>query len=199
MARIRSRWHNKSAPKSIETIAGVAGMNIWKMASGSATKMYNEGFNFKNNAQLIEFISELAIFLLQLADRKAYEMVDDEQRGRFTQALAKHLINTVVENQVEELKGDPATYRSAIVEKLNHHLEGYAEFSATNGEPSYPMLRYFGTLAEQVMGGSDNKWVIEHVMEVEAPVLVKQLKEGLQKLLPQAQSSEEDAETAESS
>jgi hypothetical protein len=190
MARIRSRWHNKSAPKSIETIAGVAGMNIWKMASGSATKMYNEGFNFKNNAQLIDFISELAIFLFQLADRKAYEMVDEEQRGRFTQALAKHLINTVVENQVEELKGDPATYREAIVEKLNHHLEGYAEFAAANGEPSYPMLRYFGTLCDEVLGGEDNKWVIEQVMEVEAPPLVKQLGQNIESLL--ATPQEED-------
>lgn len=183
MARIRSRWHNKAAPKSIETIAGVVGMNIWKMASGCATKMYNDGFNFKNNAQLIDFISELAIFLFQLADRKVYDMVDEEQRGRFTQALAKHLINTVVENQVEELHGDPVSYREAIVEKLNHHLEGYSEFSATNGEPSYPMLRYFGTLCDEVLGGADNKWVIEHVMEVEAPPLVKQLRQNVESLL----------------
>jgi len=183
MARLRSRWHNKSAPKSIETIASVAGMNIWKMASGCATKMYNDGFNFKSNAQLIDFISELAVFLLQLADRKVYEMVDEEQRGRFTQALAKHLINTVVENQVEELKGDPVVYREAIIDKLNQRLEGYAEFAASNGEPSYPMLRYFGSLCDEVLGGEDNKWVIEHVMEVEAPPLVKQLGQNLESLL----------------
>lgn len=183
MARIRSRWHNKSAPKSVETIASVVGMNIWKMASGCATKMYNDGFNFKNNAQLIEFISEFAVFLFQLADRKAYEIVDEAQRGRFTQALAKHLIGTVVENQVEELKGEAEGYRQAFIEKLNHHLEGYAEFSASNGEPSYPMLRYFGSLCDEVLGGEDNKWVIEHVMEVEAPPLVKQLRQNIESLL----------------
>ena len=198
MARIRTRWHNKQKPKSIETIAGAMGMNIWKMASGSATKMYNEGFNFKSNSQLLDLIGEFAIFLIQLSDRIAYEELEPEQRQRFTQALAVHLVGTMVENQIEEL-GPSDEYQQAFIEKLNHHLDGYAEFSVSNGDPSYQMLRYFGTLAEQVMGGSDNKWVIEHVMEVEAPVLVKQLKEGLQKLLPQAQSSEEDAETAESS
>ncbi len=183
MARIRSRWHDKSAPKSIETIASVVGMNIWKMASASANKMYSDGFNFKNNSQLIDFISELAVFLLQLADRKVYEMVDEEQRGRFTQALAKHLIGTVVENQVEELKGDAEGYRQVFVEKLNHHLEGYSEFTANDGEPSYPMLRYFGSLCDEVLGGEDNKWVIEHVMEVEAPPMVKQLRQNLESLL----------------
>ena len=198
MARIRTRWHNKQKPKSIETIAGAMGMNIWKMASGTATKMYNEGFNFKSNSQLLDLIGEFAIFLIQLSDRIAYEELEPEQRQRFTQALAVHLVGTMVENQIEEL-GPSDEYQQAFIEKLNHHLDGYAEFSVSNGDPSYQMLRYFGTLAEQVMGGSDNKWVIEHVMEVEAPVLVKQLKEGLEKLLPQAQSSEEDAETAESS
>lgn len=190
MARIRTRWHNKSKPKSIETIAGAMGMNIWKMASGTANKMYNEGFNFKNNAQLLDLIGEFSIFLIQLSDRIAYEELEPEQRQRFTQALASHIVGTMVENQVEEL-GPNESYAQVFIEKLNHHLDGYSEFSVSQGDPSYQMLRYFGTLADQVMG-SDNKWVIEHVMEVEAPVLVKQLKEGLEKLLPQAQSSEDE-------
>lgn len=195
MARIRTRWHNKSKPKSIETIAGAMGMNVWKMASGTANKMYNEGFNFKSNAQLLELIGEFVIFLIQLSDRIAYEELDSEQRQRFTQALASHLIGTMVENQIEEL-GPSDAYQSAFIEKLNHHLDGYSEFSVVNGDPSYQMLRYLGTLADQVMGGSDNKWVIEHVMEVEAPAFVKQLKEGMAKLLPQAQAGEEESETA---
>jgi hypothetical protein len=196
MARIRTRWHNKQKPKSIETIAGAMGMNIWKMASGTANKMYNEGFNFKSNSQLLDLIGEIVIFLVQLSDRIAYEELDAEQRQRFTQALAGHLVGTMVENQIEEL-GPSDEYQRLFIEKLNQHLEGYSEFSASGGDPSYQMLRYFGTLADQVMGGSDNKWVIEHVMEVEAPVLVKQLKEGMAKILPQAQPADEGAEGAE--
>jgi hypothetical protein len=199
MARIRTRWHNKSKPKSVETIAGAMGMNIWKMASGTANKMYSEGFNFKNNSQLLDIIGEFSIFLLQLSDRIAYDKLDEEQRQRFTQALAGHLINTMVENQVEELQGDPAAYQQAFIEKLNHHLEGYAEFAVSGGDPSYQMLRYFGTLCDEVMGGTDNKWVIEHVMEVEAPPFIKQVRESMEKLLPQAQPAEEDECTAESS
>ncbi|MGM0593370.1 MAG: hypothetical protein ACQETD_02445 [Pseudomonadota bacterium] len=197
MARIRTRWHNKSTLKSAETIAGAMGMNIWKLASGTANKMYSEGFNFKSNAQLLDIIGEFSIFMLQLADRIAFDELDAEQRQRFTQALAGHLINTLVENQVEELQGEPEEYRQRFIETLNHHLEGYAEFAVTDGDPSYPMLRYFGTLCDSVMGGSDNKWVIEHVMEVEAPPFIKQLKESMASLLPQMKPAEEGSDSAE--
>jgi hypothetical protein len=201
MARIRTRWHKTSKPKSPETIAGAMGMNIWKMASGTANKMYSEGFNFKSNAQLLDVIGEFSIFLMQLSDRIAYDHLDEEQRQKFTQALAAHLVTTMMENQVEELKGHPADYQKAFIEKLNHHLEGYSEFAVNDGEPSYQMLRYFGTLCDEVMGGSDNKWVIEHVMEVEAPPFIKQVRESMEKLLPQMMPAEEGEEgsAAESS
>ncbi len=193
MARIRTKFHNKSKPKSVETIAGAMGMNLWKLASGAANKMYSDGFNFKSNAQLLDVIGEFGIFLLQLADRIAFEELSQEERMRFTQALAGHLINTMVENQLEELgEGD---YQGPFVEKLNERLDAYSEFAMVAGGPSYPMLRYFGTSVDAVMGGEDNKWVIETVIEVEAPAVIKPLKEGMAKLLPQARPAVED-ETA---
>jgi hypothetical protein len=196
MARIRTQFHNKQKPKSVETIAGAMGMNLWKLASGAANKMYNDGFNFKSNAQLIDVIGEFGIFLLQLADRIAFDELGQEGRMRFTQALAGHLINTMVENQVEELGvGD---YQGPFVEKLNERLDAYSEFSLVEGAPSYPMLRYFATSVDAVMGGEDNKWVIETVIEVEAPAVVKPLRDGMAKLLPQAQSVTDDGnETGE--
>jgi hypothetical protein len=193
MARIRTKFHNKSKPKSVETIAGAMGMNIWKLASGSANKMYSDGFNFKNNSQLLDVVGEFGIFLVQLADRIAYEELSQEERIRFTQALAGHLIQTMIDNQVEEL--GPGDYQAAFVEKLNERLDGYSEFGMVDGNPSYQMLRYFGTSVDAVMGGEDNKWVIETVIEVESPAVIKPLKEGMAKLLPQCQPSADD-ETA---
>lgn len=194
MARIRTQFHNKQKPKSIETIAGAMGMNLWKLASGAANKLYNSGFNFRDNKQLLDVVAEIAIFLLQLADRIAYEELENEQRGRFTQALATHLVQTMVDNQLEEL--GPGDYQGPFVELLNTRLDAYAEFSAVAGDPSYPMLRYFGSCVDAVMGGEDNKWVIETVVEVEAPTLIKPLKEGMAKLLPQAATTAEAEEGA---
>ncbi len=194
MARIRTQFHSKQKPKSIETIAGAMGMNLWKLASGAANKMYNDGFNFKDNRQLLDVIGEFAIFLLQFADRIAYEQLDAEQRARFTQALAAHLIRTMCENQLEEL--GPGDYQGAFVERLNQRLDAYSELNLVAGDPSYPMLRYFGTCVDAVMGGEDNKWVIETVIEVESPAVIKPLKEGMAKLLPQAQGTATEGESA---
>ena len=189
MARLGTKWHNKQTPKSIETIAGAVAMNIWKLSSDMANHMYRTGFNFKSNAQLLDLVGECVIFLVQLADRFAYEKLDEEQRQRFTIAMAKHLIGTMVENQTEELGPDEG-YQQAFMDKLNQRMEGYGEFNLVDGSPSYPMLRYFGTLADAVVGGEDNKWVIEQVMEVEAPPMVNKLRDGVDKLLPQAGAEE---------
>jgi hypothetical protein len=130
-------------------------------------------------------IGEFVVFLLQLADRIAYDQLPAERRGHFTQALAAHLIQTMVDNQIEELgAGD---YQGPFVEKLNQRLDSYSEFTAVGGNPSYQMLRYFATSVDAVMGGEDNKWVLETVIEVEAPAVIKPLKEGMEKLLPQIQ------------
>lgn len=188
--RIKSRWHDKSRPKSLEQIASAMGFNIWKMASTTANKMYNDGFNFRDNAQLLDVIGEYVIFLLQLTDRVAYERLDEADRQQFTSLVARHLIGTMVENRIEEL--GPGDYQQAFIDTLNQRLDGYSEFSLVEGNPSYPMLRYLGEQVEALMGGTQNKWVKEQVMEVEAPELVKTLKRGIEPLL----SSREGEETA---
>lgn len=179
--RIKSRWHEKSRPKSLEQIASAIGFNIWKISSTTANKMYNAGFNFRDNAQLLEVIGEYAIFLLQLSDRVVYERMDEAERQQFTSTVARHLIGTMVDNMVEEL--GPGDYQAPFIDKLNQRLDGYAEFSLVEGAPSYPMLRYLGDQVEGVMGGTQNKWVKEQVMEVEAPEMIKNLRRGLDPLL----------------
>lgn len=186
--RIKSRWHDKSRPKSLEQIASAMGFNIWKMASTTANKMYNDGFNFRDNAQLLDVIGEFVIFLLQLADRVAYEQLDEADRQQFTSSVARHLVGTMVENRVEEL--GPGDYQEAFINTLNQRLDGYSEFSLVEGNPSYPMLRYLGDQVEALMGGTQNKWVKEQVMEVEAPELVKTLKRGIEPLLASREGDE---------
>jgi len=194
--RIKSRWHDKSRPKSLEQIASAMGFNIWKMASTTANKMYNDGFNFRDNGQLLDVIGEYVIFLLQLADRVAYERLDEADRQEFTSLVARHLIGTMVENRIEEL--GPGDYQQAFIDTLNQRLDSYSEFSLVEGNPSYPMLRYLGDQVEALMGGVQNKWVKEQVMEVEAPELVKTLKRGIEPLLASREETDGEEAQAES-
>lgn len=180
--RIKSKWHNKKREKSPEEIAGALGFIIWRIAHNTANKMYSDGFNFSSNRQLLDVIGEYVAFLIQVSGRVVYTRMDEESSQRFIGALAKHLVGTMEDNLTEELgAGD---YRGPFIELLNQRMEAYAEFAFGADGPSYPFLRYLGTCVEALMGGEKNKWVIEQVMEVEAPAMLKDLNKGLSDLLP---------------
>ncbi|WP_303903150.1 hypothetical protein [Thiohalomonas denitrificans] len=172
--RVKSKWHNKKREKSIEEIAGVVAFNGWRIAQDSVNKMYSDGFNFRSNEQLLDTIGEFLGFFIIMADHWVVERVsDDAERQRFTNALALKLVDTMNENRVEEL--GPGDYREEFLERLNARLSDYSQYKVIDGEPSYPLLRLFGSHVESVMG-ADNKWVQEQVMEVETPAALKRLR-----------------------
>lgn len=181
--RIKSKWHKKDKPKSLEELASVLGFITWRAAQERADKMYAAGFNFSSQAQLLAVVGEFGAFLLQLADRLVHSRLDEEQRQRLMGALAQHLVRTMVDNLTEDF--GPGDYRAGFVERLNERLEAYAEFGFVDGQPSYQALRYLAQCVDEVMGGGANKWVIEQVVEIEAPEAVKNLKKGLDDLLTQ--------------
>jgi hypothetical protein len=40
-------------------------------------------------------------------------------------------------------------------------------------EPGYPCLRFFATKVSDAMASGDNKWVVEQMMDIEAPEMVR--------------------------
>lgn len=181
--RIKTQWHKKDKPKSLEELASVLGFVTWRAAQERADKMYNAGFNFSSQAQLLDVVGEFVVFLLQLADRLCYERLPDEQRRQLMGALAQHLVRTLVDNMTTV--SGPGDHRAVVVARLNERMEAYAEFGFADGQPSYQSLRYLGQCVDGVMGGTENKWVIEQVVDIEAPEAIKNLKKGLNDILSQ--------------
>lgn len=179
--RVRSRWYKKDKAASIEEIAGALAFIAWRIGQSSVNKMYNAGFNYRSNVQQLAVIGEILIFLIQVADRLAYNELEEGDRVRFVTELAQRLAGTLADNMSDE--AGPGDYRTPFIERLNERAEAYAEFSFTDGEPSYPFLRYLGTCVDQLMGGQENKWVVEQVTEVEAPGAVKTLHRAFNNLL----------------
>jgi len=187
--RIKSKFHNRKRPKSLEEIAGALAFIGWRIGQTTVNKMYSDGFNFHSNEQLLDVIGEFLAFTIQVTDRLVHERgMSDEERARFINTFALKLVDHMQDNREEEQ--GPGDYRGPFVEKLNERLGAYAEFNFENGQPGYQMLRYFGRCVDDVMGGQENKWVIEQVVEVEAPEVIKNLKKGLNDLLAQADSGE---------
>jgi len=178
--RVTTRWHNDKVARSLEEVAGAMAFSLWKIAVNTVNKMYNAGFNYRSNVQQMAITGEFLIFFIQVTDRLAFEAMEECDRQRFTTEVALRLADIVHENMSDE--AGPGEYRAAFIEKLNERAEAYAEFGFADGEPSYPFLRYLGVCVHELMG-AENKWIAEHVQEVEAPAALKTVRRAFKNLL----------------
>jgi len=102
-----------------------------------------------------------------------YGKLSEEDRGPLINGIAKEIASTIANNQLDLL--GPGDYQQAFIDKLNERLASYAECSFDDGEPGYDFLRYLAKNISDIMSISDDKWVLEQVMDIEAPELVQRI------------------------
>lgn len=170
IALLKTRWRKKGA-RTLEERAGVIGANVWKIALEVFKHMEKEGFRFGSDRLTTEVISEFIAFLVQLADRAVYGRLAEEERAALIAAVVRHLAATMENNQ-QDLFG-PGEYRKAFIGLLNARFAEYAVFEYRDGEPGYACLRYFAAKVADAMASGDNKWVVEQMMDIEAPEMVR--------------------------
>jgi hypothetical protein len=183
IALVKTRWRKKGA-RTVEERAGVIGANVWKVALEVFKHMEKEGFRFGSDRLTTEVISEFIAFLVQLADRAVYGKLAEEERAALIGAVVRHLAATMENNQ-QDLFG-PGEYRKPFIDLLNARFGEYAGFEYRDGEPGYPCLRYFAGKVADAMAPGDNKWVVEQMMDIEAPEMVRLVR----KLVEQAAAAE---------
>ncbi|WP_455209181.1 hypothetical protein [Kaarinaea lacus] len=181
--RLKTKWHRSkrsernrrgsSAPKKLEDLSSVIGINIWKLAKEAFLHMEKEGFRFREDQQAINFISEFIIYQLHITDRMIYGVVSEEERNAFMNATAKYLADSVAENQTE-LFG-PGDYTEIFIALMNERLANYAECSFKDGQPGYDFTRYLARNVADIMQATDEKWVVEQVIDIEAPGVVEKI------------------------
>jgi len=197
--RLKTRWHRSkrsernrkgsNEPKKLEDLSSVIAINIWKLAKEAFLHMEKEGFRFREDQQAIGFISEFIIFQLHIADRMIYGLVEEQERNKFINTTAKLLTQSVVENQ-EEILG-AGDYAGAFIALMNDRLANYAECSFENGEPGYDFIRYLGQTIAEIMSASDGKWVVEQVIDIEAPSVVEKITRVVTEVLGLRQRQQE--------
>ena len=178
--RMHTKW-NSGGTKTIEDRAGVVGFNIWKIAKETWVRMEREGFRAGEDRQLAAVLTEMIAFLVQVSDRLVYGQLSEEDRARFVNALGKHLAHTMQTNMLDMF--GPGEYAKTFIDTLNTRAADYAEFEFTNFYPSYGFLRYLGEKMSGAMAATDNKWVIEHVIEIEAPEAMKPVRKLIGEVL----------------
>lgn len=168
---IKTRWRNKKGPRTLEDRASVIGANVWRIALEIYKHMEKDGFKFGSDRQVTTILTELIAFLVQLTDRLAHGRLSDADRATLINSVAGHLATTMENNQTDLL--GPGEYKAPFIATLNARFRDYAGFEYTDKGPGYACLRFLGEQVADAMAASDNKWVIEQTMEIEAPEMIR--------------------------
>ncbi len=181
--RIKSRWHDDAAERSLDEIAGAIGYITWRIAKDKAINLHGQDFEYQDDRQRMDVIIEYLVFQLQLVDRLARDRIglDDEQRRALIVATAKAMAKHVQDNSMD-LFG-PGDHVQSFVSRLNARGAEYAEFTYDDDGPSYPFMRHLGFEVQRVMGESHaNRWVIDQVMDKDGYDVDRQVRRALDDL-----------------
>jgi hypothetical protein len=86
--------------------------------------------------------------------------------------VATQLAETVAENQIELL--GPADYVKSFMDSMNERFKNYAECRFDNG-PGFEFTRYLALNVADHLKLTDDKWVVEQVMDIEAPPVAEKI------------------------
>jgi hypothetical protein len=173
IALVKTRWRKKGE-RTLAERAGVIGANVWKVALEIFRHLEKEGFRFGSDRLTTTVITEFIAFLAQLVDRRVYGRLSEADRAVLVSEVVRHLAATMANNQLD-LFG-PGEYRKPFIDALNARFGEYAEFGYPGGEPDYACLRYFATRVSDAMAEGDNKWVVEQMIDIVAPEMVRLMK-----------------------
>ena len=63
-------------------------------------------------------------------------------------------------------------------------MADYAQTQFSDGEPGFDFIRYLGSSVLEVMGDTQtNRWIIDQIMSVEAPVITEKIRTSFENLL----------------
>jgi len=170
IALVKTRWRKKGE-RTLAERAGVIGTNVWKISSEIFKHMEKEGFRFGSDRLVTDVLAEFMAFMVQLADRAVYGKLSEADRAALIGEVVGHLAATMENNQ-RDLLG-PGEYRKPFIDLLNARFGEYAGFEYAGVEPGYPCQRFFATKVSDAMASGDNKWVVEQMMDIEAPEMVR--------------------------
>jgi hypothetical protein len=181
--RIKSRWFNDDRPKSAKQSASVMAFIAWRLAENALQQMRAARFDIDPGQQYFAFLAEFLVFLIQVADRIAYRQLEAKHRADFTTALVIRVAEILEENQ-DTLLGLPAkrSYKNQFIDLFNEESIDYATMGYGEAGPDFAFLRYLGNRVMHILIKKDQSWVIDQIMEIEAPQAVADIRKGMQGL-----------------
>ena len=184
--RVKSKWFKSEREKTPQEIAGAVAFIIWRISQNALKNTRKADFDVAVGAQYFAFLAEFLIFLVQVADRIAYDRLSAETRVAFTTALAQRVAEILAENQGELLGGEASEHKGNFIARLNLRAGEYAECEYGSDGPSFSFLRNFAHCMLDIVDEKDKSWVIDQMMAIEAPEAVAMVGKAMQSLLEAA-------------
>ena len=177
--RVQSTWH-KTQVKTIDDIAGALAFNSWRITKNHLTDLINKAYVIEK-AQVFDVIREYMCYLIQCVDRLAFDVLDTKKRQELIIAIAKQSADYYQENKQERIgEGD---HWQEFIDTYNLRSQDYSDFEFYEGEPNYLFMRYFGEKVQKAMTDVDEKWIIQQIVEIQAPKAFQSIKKSVNDLV----------------
>lgn len=181
--RVKSKWFKSGRAKTPQEVADAMAFIIWRTGMNALKNTRKADFDVDAGPQYFAFLNEFLIFLVQVADRIAYDRLGAEEREAFTTALAVRLAGIVADNQTELLGGEAGEYKSNFIAQFNRRAGEYAEFHFEGGGPNFAFARYLGYCMLDVAAEKDKNWMVDQMTSIEAPDAVETMGKAMCGLL----------------
>lgn len=187
--RIRTGFHAAGKPRGMAELATVAAALGWKLAIETIRRLRVAGYDIDIGRPYYDVVCEMMVFLAAAADRIAHRELEAAQRDEFTPALVTRMAELVDENRgmlIEDV--EPGGCRHGFIDLFNQRSAEYAGFGYADG-PDFGFRRLLAACLRDALPDKDRLWVIDQVMEIEAPEGIAALEKTLTGLFhPEAQS-----------
>jgi hypothetical protein len=181
--RLKTQWFKPGQPRSAEQTASAIAFIVWRVARNMLDRMRKANFDIDIGAPYFAFLREVLVFLVTVADRIAHAQQTGEAREAFCTALVLRVADLLDENE-SDLLGPPApgqpSWRDRFIDQFNELAGHYAEFGWDDDGPDFAYRRYLGSRIEPLVPRKDQRWVLDQVMDIEAPEAVTLVKRGMQ-------------------
>jgi hypothetical protein len=181
--RLKTVWFKNAGGRSQTEVASVLASTIWRLADEIVNNLSKFDCDIVTLERGVRILGEVAAFLLHMSDRMVYGRLPEAERAALVQAAGRRLAELVEEN-IRKMGGEKDfDYRANFIDFLNRRGADYATFECPPDRPSFPLLRYLGLAVRELMVESDQPWVADRIMDIDAPEALGMLKKTVDGLL----------------
>jgi hypothetical protein len=182
--RVKTVWFKNAGGRSSAEIASVLASTIWRLADNIVSNLSKWDCDIVTPERGMRILGEVAAFLLHMSDRMVYGRIPEAERAQLISAAGRRLAGIVQDNVREMFGDDGFDYQANFIGLLNRRAADYATFECAPATPSFPLLRYLGLAVRELMLESDQPWVADQIMDIQAPEALGTLKKTIDGFYP---------------